>query len=177
MKSLKFAKAGYYLVSVLFYAIGITFLLRREVNLDTATGAAGVLLIFYGVTKIVGYLSKDLYCLAFQYDLAGGVLLVVLGVFDLVFRERISEYLYVGSGLLVLLDSLLCIQTSIDTKRFGLEAWKGILALSILAGALGVIAVAVGTQVPAGLALLGEGAMRHYLTHAAVGPLQSKEPK
>lgn len=175
MKWLKIAKFGYYLVSVLFYAVAACYIFRDEIDLNLSVAMAGVILILYGANKILAYLSKDLYCLAFQYDLACGVLVIVIGAFALVFRSRVEEYLFIGSGLLILLDSLLCIQTALDARRFGLEAWKGILVLSAAAGVLGAASVAADTQLSAGLALLGEGAMRHYITYTTVRPFKSAE--
>lgn len=174
MKRLKFAKLGYYLVSVLFYGAAACYIFKDEIDMNLSTAVAGILLILYGVNKIIGYLSKDLYCLAFQYDLSCGVLLIVVGICDLVFRSRVGAYLFIGSGLLVLLDSLLCIQMAIDAKRFGLPAWKGILSLSVIAGILGAVSVIANTQLAAGLALLGEGAMRHYITYTTVRPVDNK---
>ena len=37
------------------------------------------MLIVYGLIKILGYFSRDIYCLAFQFDLAFGVLLAAVG--------------------------------------------------------------------------------------------------
>ena len=36
---------------------------------------------------MIGYFSKDLYCLAFQYDLACGIFLIILGVVALSIRN------------------------------------------------------------------------------------------
>ncbi|MFQ9732082.1 MAG: hypothetical protein ACLT8X_11075 [Mediterraneibacter faecis] len=41
----------------------------------------------YGIIKMIGYFSKDLYCLAFQYDLACGIFLIILGVVALSIRN------------------------------------------------------------------------------------------
>ena len=92
--------------------------------------AGGILLITYGIIKIIGYLSDDLYNLAFQYDLGCGLFLIVLGMIVLVRNIRIQDHLYQGMGCLILLDSLLTIQTCGDAKKFGLETWYRILGFS-----------------------------------------------
>lgn len=125
---------------------------------------AGILLIVYGIIKIIGYFSKDLYCLAFQHDLAGGILLIVLGIASLCIGTRFKESsLLAVLGILVLLDSLLSIQTALDSKKFGLSSWKYILVFSILAGTFGVLVILKNTITFAGFALLTEGNMRHYI--------------
>lgn len=40
----------------------------------------GIGMIVFGAVKVAGYLSRDLFRLAFQYDLAFGVLLIALGI-------------------------------------------------------------------------------------------------
>ena len=47
----------------------------------------------YGVIKLIGYFSDDLFCLAFQYDLGSGLALIVLGAIVIGCKERIWQYL------------------------------------------------------------------------------------
>lgn len=168
MNQLKIARAGYILISTLFYLSGIICLLSDEINPRAAFIAGSIILIVYGIIKMIGYFSKDLFCLAFQYDFACGVFLIVLGIITLAANTRFEGYLLSGVGLLILLDSLLSIQTSIDAKRFGLSSWYLILATSILSGTLGVILMVINTQTVAGCALLAEGFMRHYIVQSTV---------
>ena len=168
MKQIKFAKTGYILISILFYLSGILCLIIPDISGKAIAIAGGIILIAYGIIKITGYLSKDLYCLAFQYDLACGIFLLVLGIVVLAVNQRFKGYLLPGVGILILLDSLLCIQTSMDAKRFGLSSWSIILALSILSGTFGAVLIVTNTQLIAGCSLLAEGAMRHYIVHCTV---------
>lgn len=168
MKQIRFARTGYILISFLFYLSGIICITIPEINGKAAAIAGGMILIVYGVIKIIGYLSKDLYCLAFQYDFACGLLLIVLGIVVLAMGRGFRGHLLSGIGVLVLLDSLLCIQTSIDAKRFGLSAWPAILFFSILSGVLGAALIVANTQLIAGYSLLAEGVMRHYIVHCTV---------
>lgn len=168
MKQIKIARTGYILISILFYISGIICMITPDLNPKAAAFAGGMVLIAYGIIKMTGYLSKDLYCLAFQYDFACGLFLIVLGFGVLVFGSKFHGYLLSGLGLLILLDSLLCIQTSIDAKKFGLSSWPVILALSILAGTLGAVLAITNMQIMAGCSLLAEGFMRHYIVHCTV---------
>lgn len=168
LKQIKFAKTGYILISILFYLSGILCLIIPDISGKAIAIAGGIILIAYGIIKITGYLSKDLYCLAFQYDLACGIFLLVLGIVVLAVNQRFKGYLLPGVGVLILLDSLLCIQTSMDAKRFGLSSWPVILALSILSGTFGAVLIVTNTQMIAGCSLLAEGVMRHYIVHCTV---------
>lgn len=168
MKQVKMARAGYILVSILFYISGIVCIILPRIDVKAAVIAAGMVLVVYGIIKIIGYLSKDLYCLAFQYDLAGGLFLIVLGIVVLATGSKFGGQLLPGLGALVLLDSLLCIQTSLDAKKFGLSSWYVILFLSILSGTLGVVVIATSAQTIAGCTLLAEGFMRQYIVQCTV---------
>lgn len=168
LKQIKFAKTGYILISILFYLSGVLCLIIPDISGKAIAIAGSIILIAYGIIKITGYLSKDLYCLAFQYDLACGIFLIVLGLVVLAVNQRFKGYLLSGVGLLILLDSLLCIQISTDAKRFGLSSWPVILALSILSGTFWAVLIVTNTQMIAGCSLLTEGVMRHYIVHCTV---------
>ncbi|MDD6043225.1 MAG: DUF308 domain-containing protein [Eubacteriaceae bacterium] len=169
MKQLKIAKNGYILISVIFYITGLSCIFRSDLVSENAELIAGIILIAYGVIKIIGYFSKDLYCLAFQYDFACGIFLIALGVIALCIMGKYSgPNLLADLGILILLDSLLSIQTSLDARNFGLETWRWILFLSVLSGALGAVLLIRNTMIVAGYALLAEGGMRHYIVHCTV---------
>lgn len=168
LKQIKIARAGYILISVLFYISGIGCLIVPDISPKAAAIAAGIILIAYGIIKVTGYLSYDLYCLAFQYDLACGLFLIVLGIVVLAIGSKFSGHLLSGLGFLILMDSLLCIQTSMDAKKFGLATWFVILALSILSGTLGVILIVTNVQIIAGCSLFAEGFMRQYIVQCTV---------
>lgn len=145
-----------------------------EIPFWIACGFSGLILISYGSIKLIGYFSDDLYCLAFQYDLAGGLFLIVLGGIVLGCNYRIADYMYAGLGGLVLLDSLLTIQTVENAKRFGLETWKVMLTASIVAGLLGILVI-IGpfggvraAHILMGIVLLAEGAMKHCVVKCTV---------
>lgn len=134
---------------------------------------SGIILIAYGIIKIIGYLSDDLFCLAFQYDLGRGLFLIVLGVIVLFCNLRVWQYLQPALGMLILLDGLMTIQTSKDSKKFGLETWHFILSCAIVAGALGAVVVikslwGVPSRIVNGCAVLAEGFMNHLLVKSTV---------
>ncbi|MGN1181620.1 MAG: DUF308 domain-containing protein [Faecalibacillus sp.] len=174
MKKLQIARYGYILISIIFYIAGITYMVLSGISPLTLCIVSGIILIIYGAIKIIGYLSNDLYNLAFQYDLGCGMFLIVLGIIALVRNEQIINYLSIGLGVLILLDSFLKIQTSRDAKVFGLETWNRILGISILAGVFGILAIVrpfeneVASHIITGCALLFEGFMNQCVVHYTV---------
>ena len=85
-KAIRAAKAGYIIMSLLFCALGLTMIVKHDLSVSLIGMAAGAMLVAFGVVKLAGFFSKDLYRLAFQYDLAFGltksaqILTVLLGV-------------------------------------------------------------------------------------------------
>ena len=164
LKQIKIACTGYILISIVFYITGFLCIVDPELIQLHSRTLAGVILIAYGIIKIIGYFSKDLYCLAFQYDFACGIFLIVLGIAALCISARFKDAsLLAALGILILLDSLLSIQTALDSKKFGLASWKYILILSMITGTFGVLIILKSTITFAGCALLAEGGMRHYI--------------
>ena len=167
MKKLRIARAGYVLMSIVFYVAGIVCIALSYIPPMAICIISGIILVIYGIVKIIGYLSDDLYCLAFQHDLACGILLIVVGFIIIGCNTRMKNVLSPGLGLLILVDAVLKVQTSWDAKRFGLETWNRILLFSIIAGIFGAMLIArpfSGTQashIINGCALLMEGAMNH----------------
>lgn len=167
MKKVRMARDGYILISVIFYITGIIYMIVSSVSPMVVCISSGIILIVYGLVKILGYFSDDLYCLAFQYDLACGLFLIVEGIIVLGCNLRIWNYLSPGLGLLILLDSLLKLQTSKDAQKFGLETWNWILVFSVLAGIFGVLIIVKPfsdmriSHIINGCGLLMEGFMNH----------------
>ena len=180
MKQQKLAKAGYLMISVVFYIAGGAYMLAPDISPQALCSISGVILMAYGVIKIIGYFSKDLYCLAFQYDLACGLFLLVFGMIALVRSQQIIPHLSMGLGTLILLDSFLSVQMSKDAKRFGLETWYVILAAAIAAGVCGAVVVISpfhtppGRHIAAGCALLAQGFKSHCVVHYTVKTMKGR---
>ena len=174
LKQVRMARNGYVLLSVIFYIIGIVYMVVPFISPMTLCIVGGIILIIYGAVKIMGYFSDDRYCLAFQYDLACGLLLVALGIIVLACNMRVYQHLFSGLGLLILLDALLKIQISKDAQVFGLESWKQILICSIIAGVLGALIIIKpfperGTsRFIGGCGLLAEGLMNHLMVRETI---------
>ena len=167
LTKLRAARDGYMMISVIFYISGILYMAVNYVPIHTVCMFSGILLIVYGIVKILGYLSDDLYCLAFQYDLACGLLLMVTGCIVMMGSQRIQQYLVPGLGMLILVDAVLKIQTAKDARAFGLETWSWILAASIAAAVFGVLIIVRPFETPqithiiGGLGLMMEGFLNH----------------
>ena len=134
---MRIAKAGYILLSVVIIAIGTAFIVFPDKASETIIRMLGGAAVLFGIIKIVGYLSKDLYRLAFQFDLEFGIIMIAAGAVIAVHPNQTLSLLSVAVGLMTLLDGLFKLRIALDAKRFGITGWWLITALgvaSVLAG-------------------------------------------
>ncbi len=176
------AKVGYIVISILISVLGIVLITVPDFSASLLCRLGGGILILFGIVKIIGYCSNDLYRLAFQYDLAIGILLIALGAV-LMLRTRImTNAICILLGIYTLADALLKIQISIDSKAFGIRQWWLILVVAIMTGTIGFLLVlrpSESTRVAMillGLALLMEGVLNSITVLTSVKIIHNRLP-
>ena len=135
------AKAGYIVMSLVFCAAGVACIVNPGLSAAVIGRVLGVAMILFGAVKLLGYCSRDLYRLAFQYDLGFGLLLIALGVLVLLRPAEVRDFLLTALGIAVLTDGLYKVQIAVDAKRFGVSAWWLTLVLAVAAGTVGLALV------------------------------------
>ena len=138
-KPMQTAKIGYVIVSLLLCVLGVVMIVVPDFSASLIGTLCGIMLIVFGAFKLVGYFSKDLYRLAFQYDLAFGILTLALGIIILLNPDNIMNFICVVLGVAVLADGLLKIQIALDSKRFGISKWWLILMMAIMVAFVGAL--------------------------------------
>ncbi len=180
-KRLRAAKYGYIFLSCLFVVFGIVLMAVPNFSINLLVRIGGILLIVFGAVKIVGYCSKDLYRLAFQFDLAFGILLIALGVILLFRTDAMLHLICTLLGIFILADALLKIQTAIDAKEFGLTSWWMILTSAVVTGVVGFLLIfrpyesVNAIMMLIGLALLAEGILNLITVLTAVKILRKTD--
>lgn len=179
---MRIAKIGYIAVSVIFCAAGALFIARPEISTAIIGVCIGIAMILFGIVKLIGYFSKDLFRLAFQFDLEFGILMIVLGAVVLLHPENLMVFLCVVLGIAILLDGLFKIRIAMDSRQFGIKGWWMILVLAVIAGVVGVILVidsAIGTKILSvllGVTLLAEGILNLYTVVSTVLIVKNQLP-
>lgn len=176
------AKAGYIVMSLVFCAAGIACIANPGLSAAVIGRVLGAAMILFGAVKLVGYFSRDLYRLAFQYDLGFGLLLMALGVLVLIRPAGVLDFLFTALGIVVLTDGLYKVQIAVDAKRFGIPAWWLTLALAVAAGAVGLALVfrpwdsARLLTILLGAALLAEGILNLCVSVSTVKIVNHQRP-
>ncbi len=168
VKPVRTAKIGSIAASAALCIIGLIFMVAPDLSMRTIGIILGIVLSAFGAFRIVGYLSKDLYRLAYQFDLEIGIVLLAAGIVILFKPERMMNFISIALGILLLVEGLFKIRVARDAKRFGIERWWLTVILAVATFVLGVVLIyqyALGAKlltVLLGVALLAEGVLNLY---------------
>ena len=138
---MRIAKIGYIVISVLLCIMGTLLLLFPNISIRVMGILCGITLVVFGVIKLVGYFSRDLFRLAFQNDLASGIVMLVLGMSLFIPTQDMLATFCTVLGILILADGLFKIQIAMDAKPFGIRKWWLILVAAILTGIFGLLLI------------------------------------
>lgn len=175
-------KTGYIVISALFCVLGVVLFVMAERCVPWIGRALGIGMVVCGAVKLGGYFSRDLFRLAFQYDLAFGILLAAVGIITLCHPGEAMTFLCVMFGIPVLADGLFKIQVAVDAKRFGIGQWWLVLLLAVLTGVIGLLLVlrpTEGAQVLVmlmGASLFLDGALNLTVALCAVKVVAHQQP-
>lgn len=137
MRNLKTIKNAYLILTICSVMVGAMLLIWPQIGVNVLCRIYGAFLLMFGLAKLYGYFTRDIFQLAFQHDFGLGIVSLILGIVFIVRTQRVMEYLAICIGIFMLIDAALKIQTSIDAKKFGITSWWLILAAAILVAVVG----------------------------------------
>ena len=179
---MKAAKIGYIILSIVFCLLGIWLFAMPALLTSWLGRLLGISMIVFGFIKLIGYLSRDLFRLALQYDLAFGILLIILGIIVLINPNGAMSFLGIIFGISALTDGLFKIQIALDAKQFGIRLWWLILLLALVTCFLGaalifqpVIGALVLTML-VGASLFLDGVLNLSVALCAVKIIHHQQP-
>jgi len=179
---MRIAKTGYIVISIAYLVLGILLIAKPDISMQIIGRILGTAMILSGCIKLVGYFSKDLFRLAFQFDLQFGILAIVLGLIVLLKPSDVLNLIFMSIGLVILADSLFKIRIAFDSRRFGIGNWWGILILAVLAGIIAVILIfkpsesAMILTVLLGSTLAAEGILNLFVAVTTVKIINHQYP-
>lgn len=174
MRNLKIVKNAYSIMTLCLILVGAILLFWPQMGLDTICKIYGIFLVIYGIAKLSGYFARDLFQLAFQFDLALGITMIVVSAAMIFHTQALLSVLTVCIGLFMLFDAALRVQTALDARRFGEERWWLVLALSILVALAGILLMLMPFTAQGvilrivGLNLVLDGALNFWLAKTTV---------
>lgn len=179
---MRIAKIVNMLMSVSFCVFGIIIMAMPEISVSVVRIVIGIYLILSGVFKLIGYFSKDLFRLAFQYDLQLGILLIALGTAILIHSDQAMTFICVMFGVSILAEGLFKASIAFDSKEFGIKSWIAILIISVVTCLFGAILIFFPSesirvlQVHLGLSLLWDGILNFIVILSTVKIIKNQKP-
>ena len=176
---MKVAKYGYIAISVVFCLMGVALIAFPAPSAQTIAIFFGVSMLVFGAVRLVGYFSRDLFRLAFQYDLQFGILLMLLGIITLLKPDNVMNFLCISMGICILVDSLFKVGTAMDARRFGNRQWWLTMVMAIVAGLLLAFRPSEAVEVIVtllGISLLCEGILNLSVAVSLVKIVKHQKP-
>ena len=176
------AKIGNIALAAALIAAGIGLLVKPDVSTALIGDLVGIVLTLCGIFRLIGYFSKDLYRLAFQFDLIYGIVLIVLGIVTLTKPQNLLHMLSIAAGICVIADGLLKLRIAADSRRFGIRNSWLIAATAVLTLALGLLLVFCPAESVRlltrclGLVLLAEGVLNLITVIMTVKITKNQKP-
>ena len=176
------AKIGSIAVSSALCLLGIMLIVFPEFSTALLGIICGITLTLFGIVKLIGYFSKDLYRLVFQYDLIFGAILIAVGIVTLVNPGSVLNFICIANGLTILADGISKIRIAAESKRFGINQWWLILASAIITGIFGLILMFRPAEsrrimmILLGVTLIFEGILNFITVITAVKIIDHQQP-
>ena len=117
--------------SLLLGILGTVLLIWPNTSMNVICTLLGVLMVVFGVSKIVGYFFNVSYHIGFQFDLALGLFALLFGILFLTHPGAILSITWVLVGIYEIVESVFKIQTAMDARHYQLSGW-GLLLFSAI---------------------------------------------
>ena len=137
----KTAKIGYLVMSGLLCLLGVLVICDPGASMRTLGMLCGLTMLAFGLVKLIGYFSKDLFRLAFENDLSSGILMLVLGASLLLRTEGSLSFFCTVLGILILTDGLFKVQIAVEARTFGIPQWPLLLAAAFVTACFGCVLI------------------------------------
>lgn len=95
---MKIAKNGYVIMSAILCILGLILMLFPGLSAKFLGLACGIVFILFGIVKLIGYFSRDLFRLAFQFDFEFGIAMIVVGVVMCMHPEGMMNFICILFG-------------------------------------------------------------------------------
>ena len=137
----KTPKIGYLVMSGLLCLLGVLVICDPGASMRTLGMLCGLTMLAFGLVKLIGYFSKDLFRLAFENDLSSGILMLVLGASLLLHTEGSLSFFCTVLGILILTDGLFKVQIAVEARTFGIPQWPLLLAAAFVTACFGCVLI------------------------------------
>lgn len=134
----KYAKWFSILSSLLLCLCGVILFLWPNTSMTAICTLLGILMLVFGVSRLIGYFFNVSYHLAFQFDLALGLFALLFGILLLVHPGVILSIVWLLVGIYEIVEGVFKMQTALDARHYRLSGWGLLLASAIICVIFGI---------------------------------------
>ena len=171
---IKKEKWAYIAVSILFIVLGIVIIIFPKLSSVVLCYLIGAFTVLFGVFRLIGYFVNGRYGLAFQFDLALGIISILIGLMLLIHPYGIINFLPQIVGGFLLIDSIFKFQTAFEARPCGLTDWWVFAILAVLTCGMGLLLIvnpfsgAIILMISLGISLISAGCENLYLAFRVI---------
>lgn len=133
---------GSIISSVILVALGLLLIFKSEVTIITISYIIGALLIAMGVLTELNYLKENKDNLAKgDLDIIYGIVCAILGIVVIKNPEAIASIIPLAVGVIIVANSVVKLQYSLELKKEKNDLWISTLILSIVMVICGIVLI------------------------------------
>lgn len=118
--------------SIIFALFGIVLIIKPTETVTAISYAFGIMFILIGLIKIINYVqNKETYNF-YNYDIAYGIIAIILGVVTIVYSNQIGAFFRILIGLWIIYSSIIRVNLALKLKSIGDNVWLWSLVIAII---------------------------------------------
>lgn len=118
--------------SIVFAILGVLLICNPEGVVKVISYILGAIFIVAGIYKIVNYMSAKGKYDIYNYDIAYGIIAILIGLGIIIFNNSISSIFRIAIGLWIIYTSILRMSFSFKLKVVDSNTWVYSLILAVL---------------------------------------------
>lgn len=138
---LKQAKNSFLFMSVIYIILGFLLLIWPGRFLTWGCYALGVVVLLYGMSRIIAYMANKDLVSYLNVDLVVGIIVAAIGLFLLLRPGVFISILPIVFGLFIIFNGIVKLQNAFDLKRLNYEKWWSIFIMSGISVLLGLFII------------------------------------
>lgn len=120
------------ITSIIFAILGVVLIINPQETVRVVSYVLGIIFILVGIYKIISYfMAKGKYDF-FNYDLAFGIIAVIIGLSTIVYMKQIGTVLRVIMGIWIIYSAIIRINLSAKLRMVDSGMWAYCLILALI---------------------------------------------
>lgn len=118
--------------SIIFAILGIILIIAPETTVKVISYMLGIMFMLVGIYKIISYFSNKGNYDFYNYDMAFGIIAIILGIITIAYSREIGTIFRILIGLWIIYSSIIRFSLSMKLKTLGTNIWSYSLFIAII---------------------------------------------